>query len=68
MRLAPVIRMIVFSVAMTIAAIPVFACKCASPFHGKNAWETAKLEVDGSTAIFEVRRCELRWTGVCWMR
>ena len=29
------------------------ACKCGSNYHGKNSWEVAKLEVDGSAAIFE---------------
>jgi hypothetical protein len=64
MRLAAAIRMAVFSAAMTIAAIPVFACKCASAFHGKNAWESAKLEADGSTAIFEgiAQRIEAEWS------
>jgi hypothetical protein len=27
--------------------------KCSSGFHGKDAWELAKQETEGSAAIFE---------------
>jgi hypothetical protein len=46
-----------------IAAGPAFPCKCSRGFHGKNSWELARLETEGSTAIFEgaPERFELEW-------
>jgi hypothetical protein len=39
------------------------ACRCASEFHGKSLWETAKLEAEGETVIFEGRAAhfEIEW-------
>jgi hypothetical protein len=53
--------------AVLIASIGVgrvAACKCASGFHGKNAWELAKVEAEGSDAIFEgtPERFEIDWS------
>lgn len=41
-----------------------FACQCSSGFHGKNSWELARQETEGSTAVFEgiPERFELQWT------
>jgi hypothetical protein len=41
-----------------------FACKCMSNYHGKSNWEAAKLETDGSAAIFEgtPEHFELMWS------
>jgi hypothetical protein len=52
----------VFAVLFLLAASPVSACKCGNPYHGKTNWETAKLETEGSAAVFEgtPERFELR--------
>jgi hypothetical protein len=50
--------------AIAVTARPMFACKCGSSFHGNNPLEVAKLEAEGSAAIFEgtPERFELQWS------
>jgi len=45
------------------AASSAFACQCGAGPRGKNAWEIAKLEAEGSTVIFEGTpvHAELKW-------
>jgi hypothetical protein len=48
----------------TIGAGQIFACKCSSSFYGNKPLEVAKLEAEGSTAIFEgtPERFEFQWS------
>jgi hypothetical protein len=48
----------------TIAVGRAVACQCSSGFHGKNAWELAAVEAQGSDAIFEgtPERFEMEWS------
>jgi hypothetical protein len=64
MRLRFLLRLAAIACLVTIAAGQVFACKCGSSFHGKNALEVAKLEAQGSTTIFEgtPEHIELQWS------
>jgi hypothetical protein len=63
MRLLLVFRLAVIACIAAAAIGQASACKCASSYHGRNDWEVAKLESDGSTAIFEgtPESFELKW-------
>jgi hypothetical protein len=63
-RLLHLLRLAAIAGITTIAAGQTFACKCGSSFHGNNPLEVAKLEAEGSTAIFEgtPERFELQWS------
>jgi hypothetical protein len=48
-----VFRLAAIASIAAIASSHALACKCSSGFHGKDAWELAKQETEGSAAIFE---------------
>ena len=56
-------RVLLSLFVITLAAIPARPCGCAGGVHGKSAWEIAKLETEGSTAIFEgtISHVDLKW-------
>jgi hypothetical protein len=57
------VKMAVMACTAAIAIAPASACKCGSNYHGRNSWEVAKLEADGSSVIFEgtPERFEVQW-------
>jgi hypothetical protein len=59
-----VLRLVAIASISAITAGQIFACKCGSSFHANNALEVAKLEEQGSNAIFEgtPERFELHWS------
>jgi hypothetical protein len=63
-RLLFVFRLAAIAFIAAIASSHTLACKCSSGFHGKNGWELAKLETEGSAAIFEgtPERFEVEWS------
>jgi hypothetical protein len=64
MRITFLLRVAAAVFVATIAVGQAVACKCSSGFHGKNAWELAKLESEGSAAIFEgtPEHFEVEWS------
>jgi hypothetical protein len=63
MRLLLVFRLFAIACIAAISAEQASACKCGNYYHGRNAWEVAKLEVDGAAVIFEgtPESIELEW-------
>jgi hypothetical protein len=57
------LKMAAVACIAAIATGQASACKCGSNFHGKNTWELAKLEADGTSVIFEgmPERFEVQW-------
>jgi hypothetical protein len=58
------LRLVLIAGISIITAGQIFACKCGSSFHANNGLEVAKLEEQGSDAIFEgtPERFELQWS------
>ena len=56
-------RVLLSLFVITLAAIPARACQCGVGLPGKSAWEDARLEANGSTAIFEgtISHVDLKW-------
>jgi hypothetical protein len=53
-RLLFVLRLALIVCVAAISVGPAFACQCAGSYYDfKTGWEAARLETDGSTAIFE---------------
>jgi len=51
-RLLFVFRLAAIACIAAISTGHASACKCGSNYHGRNGWEVAKLEANGSTVIF----------------
>ena len=64
MRFRFAVRLAALGCIALTAARFASACSCGSGIHGKNAWEIAKLQADGTTVIFEgiPERFELQWS------
>jgi len=48
-----VFRLVAIAFIATMASSRALACQCSSGFHGKDAWDLAKQETEGSSVIFE---------------
>jgi hypothetical protein len=67
MKLRLILRLtftiVAVSCAMSGGVSQAFACSCGLGFHGKNDWEIAKKEAEGTEVIFEgtPERLEMQW-------
>ena len=66
MQSLPGLRMVAVALIVAIATGRAAACKCASNIHGKNPWDTAKLETQEAAAVFEgtPEKFELQWSAL----
>jgi hypothetical protein len=66
MEAAPSVRLILLAAVLCTSATPALACQCGSAYRGKTPWDLAKLEADGTGAIFEgvPVRFDLQWGGL----
>ena len=54
MRFLFIIRLALILCIASISVGPVVACQCSGSYYDFNTgWEAARLEIEGSTAIFE---------------
>ena len=60
------LRVVAVAFIVAIATGRAYACKCGGNIHGKNAWDTAKLETQAATAVFEgvPEKVELQWSAL----